>query len=229
MPLKKNNHAIGLLIFIQLIMYFNMPAQEIKHKNKAEKDSSEIVSKGFHKGYIVMRESGDTIRGQLKWHVFMGNIPEWVDFKTDDEHKKKPYRADSIIGFGNEEIQWRFFNFSGWSKLIVTGTINVFKGYASDVRTSSYTYPTGVSGTTMTTPTSKSTVFALKKGTEKAIFISSGKTLERGVLKESQKYELEDWVSESPDVISKLVKSDFRFKDLPALIVQYNEWIKLQK
>jgi hypothetical protein len=225
MPLKKNLHAIGLLIFIQMLMCFNMQAQKIEPKNKAEKDSSETVSKGFHKGYIVMRESGDTIRGQLKWHVFMGNIPEWVDFKTDNEHEKKPYRADSIIGFGNEDVQWRFFNYSGWSKLIITGTINVFKGYASD----GHSYPIGGPGTTMTGTTANSTVFILKKGTEKAIFISSGKTLERGVLKESQKYDLEDWLSESPDVISKLVKSDFRFKDLPGLIIQYNEWVKIQK
>ncbi len=85
---KLSNANSWLFILLLITLSFSMNAQETKSRNNQENDSLESPSKGFNKGYIVLRESGDTVKGLLKWHVFMGNLPEWVDFKIDDHHEK---------------------------------------------------------------------------------------------------------------------------------------------
>ncbi len=203
---KQTNRNFIFMFFLMMHFSFSMNAQETE--KKAQRDSLEKFSKNFHKGYIVWRSTGDTITGLLKWHVFMGNTPEWVDFKMDEDAKKKPYRDDSIVAFGNEKIHWRYFKYGGWAKQIVNGTICM--------------YETEIARMYSTSP-----VYIFKKGNEKAVFITKdeGEAF-TGVLKESQKEDIQDYIFGATDVETKLLKNDFAFKKLKQLIIEYNDWVK---
>lgn len=199
-----------------LMVHFSISMNGQEIENKTQKDSLEMFSKGFHKGYIVRRNTGDTVRGLLKWHVFMGNTPEWVDFKIDEDHKKQPYRDDSIVAFGNDKIHWRYFKYCGWAKQIVNGTICMYEGKVN------YEIPSF-----RLRDRSYSPVYIFKKGNEKAVFITKAEGEElTGVLKESQKEELQDYIFGAMEVEIKLLKNDFAFKNLKQLIVEYNDWVK---
>jgi hypothetical protein len=77
--LNKQQRRNYLVLLIMIFGFsFQSKAQKTSNKENRMKDSVENPSRGFHKGYIVLRESGDTVKGYLKWHVFMDNSPEWV-------------------------------------------------------------------------------------------------------------------------------------------------------
>ncbi len=70
-------------------------------------------------------------------------------------------------------------------------------------------------------------VYAFKKGDEKAIFINQSETeVFTGVLKESQKADLLDYIWGASELETKLLKNDFRFNALKDLMSDYNAWVK---
>lgn len=112
----------GTSILITSNMIVNLDDILLRVSEKQDK------TKGFQKGYIVKREHADTIYGLVNMHGFRIIGSEWVDFKINYEARKKPYREDSIISFRYGDDVWMYFKYCGWSKRIIVGTIDVYKG-----------------------------------------------------------------------------------------------------
>ena len=183
-------------------------AQEDDIYFKAPKDT--ISNKGWQKGYIVMREKGDTVYGLVRRRAFMGNPFEWLDFKLNETANKKPYRGDSINAFKYGDEIWKCFTYCGWAKKILTGAIDVYKGQI--IRPG---YKTN----------SVYDCLVFKKGTQPAKFIGADETkiLSGQILKEKPKAYFKEYIEDEKEILNEFENENFSFKELTGLITKYNK------
>ncbi|MES2139749.1 MAG: hypothetical protein V4511_08555 [Bacteroidota bacterium] len=180
-----------------------VPVVEAKEKIKV---------KGWQEGYIIKREHGDTLWGLVKKNTAMGFV-ESVDFKPSDKEKKKPFRADSIIGFKYEHIVYNYFDCCGWSELIAHGKIDMYRGFIVKYK--------GMGLTTV-----ENFIFN-KKGNEKIIERDEAiKLLSGGILKNDVKAGFYYYFSDNPELMIELQNENFKYRDLINLVERYNEWAK---
>jgi len=168
---------------------------------------------GWQEGYIIKREHSDTLWGLVKKNKAMGFI-EWVDFKPSDKEKKKPFRADSIIGFKYGHIVYNYFDCCGWSELIAHGTIDMYRGLI-------------VKPKCMTIGSVESFIFKKKGGDEKIIERDDAiKQLSGGILRNDIKGGFYYYFGDNPELMAELENENFKYRNLINLVERYNEWAK---
>ncbi len=183
-------------------------------------DASSDKLKDWQKGYIVMRTNGDTLHGLVK--IKQGGKEfsvRWIDFKINDGGEKIRLGADSVIAFIYDDIVWRHFKYCQWSKRIVHGTIDVYKGRALNMG-ADHNY--------------SNDCLVFKKGNQKAKFISvseikifSGNiTRAEGILRQDAKEKFEEYIDDNSELLAEFEKETFRYEELESLIIKYNEWSK---
>ncbi len=172
-----------------------------------------ISSNRMKAGYIIKKQTGDTLYGLVRKHGFLGMNVKKVDFKWYGGEDKKSYRSDSIVEFGYGDVSYKYFNYCGWSKLILKGIIEVYDG---NVKQSIL---------------SKSSCMAFIKGNEKVKFINAAEVTgllitEDSPLNERTKKHFKSYISDNPKLMSELENKRFRYVDLVYLVKRYNEWAK---
>lgn len=203
--LNRKNIIKTLALAIISIQLNNLcKAQE----STTSKGIEESTSDKWQNGYIIKRETQDTIYGLIKKNMVLGFV-EWIDFKTNNEDKKKPYRADSIILFKYGNEVYRHFNCCGFMERISTGTINMYKG-------TFHSYNGAVS------------CYVFKKKSLEAKMISKEdiKPLSGGVLKKKIKKNLEDYINDNNELHTEFQQETFKYDDLKSLIERYNASVK---
>lgn len=202
---KKNKHITIIALIIASIQLINScKAQESANSKEIEESTSDK----WQNGYIIKRETQDTVYGLIKKNMVMGFV-EWIDFKTNNEDKKKPYRGDSVILFKYDNEVYRHFNCCGFMERISTGTINMYKGTVRGYGTVYNCY-----------------VFKKKELEAKMISNEYTKPLSGGVLKNKIKKNLEDYINDNNELYTEFQKEDFKYDDLKSLIDRYNASIK---
>lgn len=175
---------------------------------------------GWQKGYIVMRTSGDTIYG-------MANEPriktegDWLNFYTVNIDETKKYKAADITAFKYNDTEYKYFKYSGWSKLIQKGIINIYTGQVFiHVGTGMYA-----------SSNLKLECLVFKKGIQDAKFIgadeakgikSAFSNRNQGVLKQKAKDYFAEYISDNPEILKELYDENFRYENLINLIEKYN-------
>lgn len=168
--------------------------------------------KGWQEGYIIKREHGDTLRGLVKKNTVNGLV-EWIDFKPSEDGKKKPFRADSIIGFKYAHLVYNYFDCCGWPEPIAHGTIDMYRGSVVKYK--------GMQLTTV-----ESFIFK-KKGDEKIIERDEAiKHLSGGILRNDIKGGFYYYFGDNPELMAELKNENFKYRDLINLVERYNEWAK---
>lgn len=199
-----------ILSFILILQFTN---SVFSQENADDKDSIDVESKAkrFQKGYVVRKEHGDTLFGLIKIHRPLGVI-ESIEFKSDENAKKKPYRGDSILVFYRDGITYRHFAYCGWTELIEKGAIDIYKGYVSVA-------------VTMPGQNTIQYCLAFKKGSQKAKFISEGETItfSGGILTQKVKNYFKEYIEDNETILADFSRTDFRFKDLQDLVKKYNK------
>jgi hypothetical protein len=178
------------------------------------------------RGYIVKVPSGDTVQGYLKKWGVPGIPVEHVDFKRTPADKRVAYRTDSISAFGYDEIVYRYFEQSDWSKLISNGNIQLYKGAIPSTHSGMRPGPSNEMG--MASYTTDVVCYALVKD-GKVKFVDSRATTilqteykVQRVMKKETLNSIKEFVSDDDEIVNELLSIDFRFKQLPDLIKKYN-------
>lgn len=179
-------------------------------------------------GYIVKRETGDTVYGFVKKHKMPGVEVEWVDFKLKAEDKRMSYRDDSITAFGYEDIVYRHFDLCGWSRQLEKGEIMLYQGYIPKFGAGIMKMETPGSKTPMASTTSDIPCFVFIKNkrvktidNRETMLLQTEAKIGR-VLKKETLNNFKEFISDDPEVLTEFLSVDFRFKHIPALIGKYN-------
>lgn len=206
----KNSNGKTVSISRTLVKYPDkVPVVEAQEKKKI---------KGWQEGYIIKREHGDTLLGLVKKNMVMGFV-EWVDFKPSEKEKKKPFRADSIIGFKYENIVYNYFDCCGWSELLAHGKIDMYRGFIVKLKQSGYS---GFGPNTV-----ESFIFKKKGGDEKIIEREEAiKHLSGGILRNDIKGGFYYYFGDNAELMAELNNENFKYRELINLVERYNEWAK---
>jgi hypothetical protein len=170
--------------------------------------------KDWHLGYLTFKNSKDTLFGWVKQDRWKGSPYEKIVFKKRADQPFDTFILDSLKSYKWGSITYKYFAYSGYSKLLHSGAIDIYKGYLQG------NYPNYAPD-----------CIVLKKGISKAKFISSNdaygvKTVfyQGGILKKEAKYDIREYISDNPELLIALGKEAFRFEDIEESIVKYNNW-----
>ena len=176
---------------------------------------------GWKKGYIVML-SGDTICGMID-KPDMESETDDLKFIDGNKKKQKKYDAADIKAFTYNDTLFKYFKYSGWSKLIYMGTIDLYKGH---------TYANTVVG-----DKKKMECLVFKKKDQKVKFIGANETnspktpvfvVAGGKLNMKTKEYFSEYIADDPESLSEFNRVNFRYEELENLIVKYNERTKIK-
>jgi hypothetical protein len=226
-----------LVVFIFLCIKANIFCQT----------NSDSTESKWHKGYIVLKNKPDTIKGYLQIKLSRFGLVNKVKFRMDPEKRKGTLvvglnnfnntSTDTIKYFGADSRNYKYLNYgdfliqikknsiTGWVEIIESGKIDISKGFHIGMRGN------GTSAQDTYTP-----AYYLNKKNSVAIIIAAP-TIELINGYDFMSYEIDNknkehfisYLSDDPYISEKVSGKQLLFRDIETSVKEYNARAKAKQ